>query len=338
MDNDKQISPANIFLKDDLLKNIHQAPEIYDLNVKFSKTKNNRNIKLWRFTAISIGVLFLFILVSSIIVEVQRNNIKININDFEDTNMLDSYSNSNKTLADIDGLRSKIKDMQNEKNDKIKQVNNNFDKQKNIIAAKRTGNDIKDKQIKDLQQITKRDIALINNKHNKSIEAKKKELSDLEKTLGKVDVKQLQEAKKIASTMDNQSALLNIEIEKVKVNYEAKIKDMESRNKDEIKNINKYYIDMISTLNDNKIEELNDLTLKYNPKIDDSRINEIFNSIDMSSDINIASLGKGEINILIKQRNDLFNKLYEVQYTNSIPDLIKAIDIIDRKIIETSVK
>ena len=338
MDNDKQISPANIFLKDDLLKNIHQAPEIYDLNAEFSKTKNNKNVKLWRFTTISIGVLFLFILISSIIVEVQRNNIKININDFEDTNLFDSNSNSNKTMQDIADLRSKISDIQNEKNDKIKLINNNFEKQKSIINAKRAGNDIKDKQIKDLDQTIKRDIALINNKYNKSIEAKKKELSDLEKNLGKIDVKQLQEAKKIASTMDNQSALMNIEIEKVKVNYEAKIKDMETRNKEELKNLNKYYTDMISTLNDNKTEEINDLILKYNPKIDDSRINEIFNTIDMSSDINIAALGKGEINILIKQRNDLVNKLYEVQYTNSIPNLIKAIDIIDKKIISASVK
>src|SRR5574344_2675166 len=94
MDNDNKVdkkmhqhNEVLLFLKDELQPLSHDKPHSYDLETEYAKTRKNKTTSIWILMIAAVIVVGLFAFGISKYVDYTNNNIKININAFDDLNL-----------------------------------------------------------------------------------------------------------------------------------------------------------------------------------------------------------------------------------------------------------
>ncbi|OHD06669.1 MAG: hypothetical protein A2086_05950 [Spirochaetes bacterium GWD1_27_9] len=355
MDNDKQIekkqSLTSLFLRENITDIEGVKPELYNLEDEFAKTKKNKNILIKliiiAFVASSILLAFSF----AKIIENRSQKKGINIAVFEDTNLKDLLNIAKKNENDLTNAKKELSDLEVELRQKIVEIKSDTAKQLEIVSTEKVSDEEKAEKINQIKRVENSRIYSVSYTYKEKIDRKKKEIEEFQNKVDEYDKRQMNLAKKNEEILNNQQQLFDIEINKTKDYYENKIGGMIKNYNNQINSLKSHHSKVVGILNNNYKKEIEDLVLKYNPLFTEEYLLDLI-KFDLSEDlVNILNLNyyddllnnenlfsEKEFNNLRKQidsRDVLMKRMYQIPYSNSVPDTLYKIGYFDRKIVES---
>ncbi len=315
-------------------------PELYNLSTEFEKTKRNKNM----FTKI---VIIAFIIVISLVVfafsryiDKQDKNVKLDIQEFEDTNLRDILTLAKKSENALEKAKLELEDLISRKNSEITDIKNDILREKEILASQDIDQADKDEQLIQLNEREKLGIKKINGEYNLRIRDKQEEVARLTKEQEILDKKKIDNARNKEDIIDVQTKLAELEKDNLKTFYQGRLKSTINSYNYKLDSQKTYYDRVIRIMEQNHKKEIDKLTLKYNPIYDDKTTVNIlnkeilpvtkFNSADPDSVIFKDKLVDAEAAERMKNYAEdnryLISLLSGNGYINSVPDILKVTD------------
>ena len=311
---------------------LEEKIKLYNLEEEFAKTKKNKDI----FSTLLFILFILLISVSSLalIFQSQKGSQKLSVDiaDLEDINILEILNTTRSYEDDLARIRVELEDLQKKKERDILDVKEDIKKRIdyiNITQKKQTQEKID--TINNLKKEQTKRINNINEAYRPKIEKKEKEIKILEEKLKIFD------QEKIKVAQDKEDIILSDDQVK-----DYQIKEIEKKYQNDVKKETDYYKKRIERLEDYYKNLINDVTLKYNPILTDQNIVNILNK---DRDVSITYENKlssdyiypnkdiiGNLREMQEELGLVHNQLNDIPFENSVPDLLRRIEQLEKKI------
>ncbi len=319
---------TTIFIKDD--SNNNAPPELYDLDLEFANTKNNKN----KITIVSL-IIFTLIFIAAAYgvtkyIEYQNSQIPISINAFEDVNLREIFDKAKQYEKQMRDAVRDLDDLYIKKEAAINELNRNADSAISIIEEDNPAN--KTSQIKQIEIELTESLQREEEFWSTEITMAKARISSIQEKIDSYDTRILEKAKEQESIINNQQQRFDMEMEQSVKYYEDKIKGLQDDHLNQIDNISLTNKDIISTIRRKNEENVVSLEDKYNPDftedylfIDETSEQEVSPFKFVSEDIRDIIFNEGllirddvESQITdIYQAENTFLRLREIPYYNS---------------------
>lgn len=342
MDNDNKVTTGKSnytarFLKEDLLP-AQKPPQIYNLDSEFAKTKKNVSVGFYVLFIGFIGLLVVFTIFLSRYIDTKNRQVEINITDFQDVNLKDLLTRNEQNQDKLSGVRQELSLLKQELQDKIIQLKDNDSREKELLLTQSLTDAEKTVKITEINAKTEKAIQTLRSSYEWRIRDKENEIARLSTNVSTDHAVLLENAEKSDTLLDNYNKLHKIQMEKQRLSYENRIREIESDHGKEIVNLTNYYQKYITAL-----------VLKYNPIFKSDKVNAIINSADGQSDGEVSSKDysatledegvSDEVSLeLLKLRISnytlLMDQFLQIPYTNSVAPALKKLNKLSKQILQ----
>lgn len=325
MDNDNKIIQPSEFLPD-IIEEDQNVNKLYDLSEEFEKTKHNKS----SFTLIVI-ILFISGLTGiawglTHFIEKYNENLSIDINDFEDINLVDLLNATKKYENDLNLINQEIENIRENQKKEIDTIRKETDQKITTLETTETNQRKKEETralyIREREKKEQNILA----KYQTTILKKEQERNLVLARIESYDKRQLEKAKKSEEVLQNQQKLHDIELQKTVTEYETKIATLQKQYQTEIYNLNRKHT-----------RETAHLIATYNPVVTDAtldsvlQINNELPGNDLYIQFSKLSTDAPELKQPLQtnaeklhQFDMMYDKLKATPYINSVPALLKG--------------
>lgn len=316
MGNDKQINNAlekskSVFLPE-LIENPEGKPILYSLESEYAKTRKNTPFLLYLFIA---GFVVLIIVVSMIFISVRQRmgkNIDIDIKEFEDVKLKELIESSRKNEDQIALVRKDISLLEEDYQNKVEKINQEFNRLKEGIAAKEMSATERSAQISIIESDKNIKLKTAESDYHTKKKEKEKEISTIESKLKDFGTNVMAKAKQYKDILGGEGKLRSMEMNSITANYEKKIRDLKEAQR----------------------KEREDLILLYNPVFREKALQEIIQkpvpdaktkaqyfsgiSDDLAMENAISKEGLSALSDEMKREIALKERMKQIPYINSV--------------------
>ena len=141
-----------------------------------------------------------------------------------------------------------------------------------LINTERISQDEKNQKIRAANAREARRIDAIRAAYNPKIQEKNKAIKTIQSKIDEYDSRQVEKARKQEEVLNNQQRLFNMELEKTTKYYEERIATLNAKYNKDTTALKDYHKNYVAALEANHKKEVDNLTLKYNPKIADPAV------------------------------------------------------------------
>jgi hypothetical protein len=257
MGNDKQIKNAlektkAVFLPE-IIENPEGKPVLYSLESEYAKTRKNTPFLLYLFIA---GFVVLIIVISMIFISVRQRmgkNVDIDIKEFEDVKLKELIESSRKNDDQIASVRKDISLLEEDYQNKVEKINQEFERLKEGILAKEMPQSEKKAQLSAIENDKDIKLRKAGSEYTSKKKEKEKEISDIEKKLKDFGSNVMEKARQYKDILGGEGKLRSMEMNRLSAEYEKKIRDLKEEHR----------------------KEKEDLILLYNPVFREKDLQEI---------------------------------------------------------------
>jgi G3E family GTPase len=316
MGNDKQIKDSlerskAVFLPE-IIENPEGKPVLYNLESEYAKTRKNTPFLLYLFVA---GFVVLIIVVSMVIISVkQRLNrpAEIGITEFEDVKLKELIDSSRKNEDKVDQIRREVSLLEEEYNEKIEKINQEFDRLREDIMAQEMNETDKNSKMTSLSNDKNKKLKTAENEYVAKRREKEGEISTMEMKLKSIGSSMTDSAKKYKDILGGEGKLHKMEIQNLKNTYEKKLRDQREADRRERESLVLLYNPMF------KEKNLTDILQKTVPDVKEK--NQYFAGIDDELAVEKAATKEQIAKMVedIKKKNALNERLKQIPYKNSV--------------------
>ncbi len=343
MDNERKVNEIepkskNIFLD---WKNLEIGnKELYDLEKEFSATKKNRN-----YLVIVTILIFLIVFVGTAYavtryIQESGRIVPIEIKDFEDVNLKDILDIAKNYEQSLSKARKELKELNDGLALSIDEEKGKTERETQIIRESGRSDDEKRSALASVRRKERNNIAALEIKYGKQIEAKEKEISEIEKAIASYDATVLEQAREQEELLNNQRKMADLEMAETVGNYENRISEMEKRYDSEITSLKRDNQRLVSVLKKRYSNELDAQFKKYNPVFEKEKYLKILSEKgsavvpEYADDKSVRILDENRIisaDNLAGVRKDaadietILKRLKEVPYENSVPEALEKL-------------
>lgn len=315
MENDNEINQLiekskQTFLTDELLDQ-NTKPEIYSLETEFAETRKNRKpgfiLALFLFLAIIGAGSYFF----TVYIQSRSKQTVIPISDFEDINLQEILNKAKNTEAQLEFALKELNMLKSEKTEKIQGIKDSYQEKKVLLLKKNLASTELESQKAELARNRQKEIDEVSAEYDKKIKAKEEEIKTIRKNIAEHRKNLKKETEKVKAAINNYQRLFDLKLNKVRAEYEQKIKE---------------------------------LILLYNPYITERQIASILHSREYSSKSRLNSLLASDEYTKLMAREGawtsaqqtklkrsiqsnflLIDRLRKVPYKNSVPGALDRI-------------
>ncbi|OHD57394.1 MAG: hypothetical protein A2Y33_07885 [Spirochaetes bacterium GWF1_51_8] len=324
MGNDKQINQIinqakSNFLRGEVVDTTREVIE-YSLEKEFSKSKKNKRVLIvW-------AIIFFLVLLAGAsfftvqIIQQRQTNVQVDITEFEDLKLTELLKNSSSEKSRMKFLEQDIKQLKFQKDLELSQIYSETDQLIEIAKQKGMSPAETEAEIAALKKQGQAKAYSAESKYDSKIAMKQEEVDDIKQNLST-----MKDAPGAASSGEEAAyseyeKIFEIRLEKTKLYYEQKIKEMNKQHLTDISKIQKLHKELIRVL-----------ILKYNPVIKEDNVKSLLVAkgapAGTSPEYNML-LGKE--NVLTKDEFDslkkkaanfitIYTRIAAVPYTNTVP-------------------
>ncbi len=336
------------FLRE-VIREIKERRKVYSLEEEFVKTKKNRK---WTILFIIGGFIVIFAAASIIVTQfIQRESktVRVSIADFEDVNLRDVLDVAKKNESEMKIARRELEDLRAEMDEKILEIRNKAGQDIEIISNKRISDSEKKAEIREIRLGEKRAVKEIEDEYGGMIMLKEEEIAKIQEGIDAYDARLIEQAQKQEEIFNNQARIYDIEMDKTVSYYNEKIDELTRNHEREILSAKAHQEELTSLLKKNHAQEIERLTLRYNPVFTSETINKILEQEIDEGFLAAPPLGEhqkilqreGVLNSVqlagmraqLSDLSLLIDKLQEVPYINSVPSALDHIEYLGYVII-----
>lgn len=319
MDNDIKIKESkNQIHKDVLLflnKELEQIQQTsdnntYNLEEEYGKTKNNKS----PFTYIVLFICFFCVagiaLIMNAVISKQNENITVNLQEFDDLNLRTLLDTVSKVQNSYDQAVQEKTNVVAKMEQELSRAKAQKDNDLFLLESLKLSKSAKAKQVEAIENQHKLRVSAIHSEYDPQVAALDSKIKTVAEQLGQFDNSKVQDAREKEKAFEAERQLYEIDKQKVRSEYEARIKDLNNTITDmQIKHDE----ELRSSIN--RLVELHKKELAtYDPVLNDSTANSIVAKTKETSKepFDAAQLKESGIyiNSSVSDAIDAFEKLY----------------------------
>ncbi len=310
-------------------KEISDKGASYDFEREFARTAKNRSpmvvITILATIALLVGAAFMV----TRLIERQTAAAPVDVTAFEDLNLKDILDTAKRNESEMERAKLEMERLDYELRTGLETAQRNQRAAVESIKALGFGADEESRRIAEANAAAAREEKRLRDGYTVQARAKKAEIAGLQKKIDEYDSRFTEQAKKQQELLDNERRLFEIDMNKQKALYEARIAELSAaRTRD------------VAALQRQKDELAASLTLRYNPKLIDERsaslltgykapsgigpqaeLHPYVESSGMAAEGTGAKLSRSYSNILF-----LSSQLRAVPYINSVPPALSRME------------
>lgn len=275
MDNGHKIdigkAEVKLFLKEEMLPSRMDAPDLYDLNTEYAKTRSKKMSFVTLVLLCCIAVVALITWGVVMFIEAENSNLEVDIAVFDDLNLKNLLDVVSKTQDKLDQNVKKKNQLNFELQNKINLAQLDRDADLQLIESLRMS--VSERKIREQEVIAMFDkqVAELNQEYQPQISFLEAQNADLTKQISSYDSKNVELAKEQEAAINSQRQAFEIEKKQLTDDYESIIADLmlqiESMQKSQLA----AQTTAIETL---KAQQENELAL-LDPKFTDKKANQL---------------------------------------------------------------
>jgi len=281
MDNDNEIKKPNDFEVKDLveqskliflrevIEDFRRQQALYDAGTEFAKTKKNRSPIV---PLVVLGMTLLFVLGAvavTLYIQETSKRITVGIQEFEDVNLKDVLDSAKRNEQEMQQAKRDLEALNQSMESEIAAVREETRHEIDLIAAERITQAEKDRRTQAARAREARRIDAIRASYNPRIQEKNKAIKAIQARIDEYDSRQVEKARKQEEVLNNQQRLFKIELDKTTKYYEDRIATLNAKYDKDTSALRTYHKNYVTTLQDNHAKEIENLILKFNPKLTD---------------------------------------------------------------------
>ena len=279
MDNGNKIDidkpEVKLFLQEDLLPARMSAPDLYDLNTEYAKTKSKKISFTAKVLLCCTAVVALLTYGVVFYIQSANSNIKVDIAVFEDLNLKNLLDVVAKTQTKLDQAIKKKNQLEFKLENEIKLVQLEKDSDLQLLDSLRMTALTRKSKEEEINTNFEQQILEINEKYLPQIENLKIQIEDLTAQIASYDSKNVEMAKQQEAAINSQKQAFELEKEAIIAEYDATIENL----MDQIEILSTVQFttqgEAIASL---KKQQANELAL-LDPIFTDEKANEIVSTI-----------------------------------------------------------
>jgi hypothetical protein len=353
MGDDKQVRDLSKVAKEIFLKDAEhidaEKPQLYNLENEFARTRANRSLRVvflvLGFVVLAVGATIFL----TLYIDRQNRRIKVDIADFEDVTLKDLLSSARKNEDELNAATQALADAQAELAVKNQVVANDIAGKIALVDAQGLSQQDHDAAVQKLRDQQKAQLAGLAAAYAPIFKKRQADIDAAQKKIDAYDTRQMEAAKKQAEVLNNQERLHDLELNQIKAEHEARLKDLADSSAQQIAALKANQASVINALNEKYKKDIAALILKYNPVFDTPTLKAL---IALPMEAGIASTLTGlsarltagkyadpriftAIQDSLAKRSALFDRISQIPYQNSVPAALARLDYFDRLIMKT---
>ena len=281
MDNDNEIKKADdvevkdlveqsklVFLRE-VIDDFRRKQALYDAGTEFAKTKKNRSPIV---PLVVLGMTLLFVLGAvavTLYIQEMSKKITVGIQEFEDVNLKDVLDAAKRNEQDMQQAKRELETLNRGMEVEIQTVRDETRRELELIGTERISQDEKNQKIRAANAREARRIDAIQANYNPKVQEKNKAIKAIQAKVDEYDSRQVEKARKQEEVLNNQQRLFKMELDKTTKYYEDRLAALNAKYDKDTTALKDYHKNYVTALEANHKKEIENLTLKYNPKITD---------------------------------------------------------------------
>jgi DNA repair exonuclease SbcCD ATPase subunit len=364
MDNDREITKADqttdiverskmVFLRE-IINEFSRRQQQYDLESEFARTRKNRTIAI---PLIIAGLILVFgVLVTLVTQYIQTSSlaIQVDIDDFADVNLRDILDEAQRLQNQLDSAERELQALRENTETQIRQVERARDRDIGLLAESDLTANQRVTRERQLRAAAEQEIERITAESREEIAAFEERIEGLRSDIAQYDSRRLEQAREQEEVLNNQQSLFELEMNELRGRYETQISRLTSEYEREIDELERFQEEFARTIRARHAEELArlrarheqeivDLTLLYNPIVDEPRVRPLLGATAPPGASTFrgpvsfravlqeeGALRAAEYRALVRQYEDvmaLVARLQEVPYENSVPAVLRQLEL-----------
>lgn len=235
MDNDNKIKTNDIghnevllFLKDELQPLSHDKPHSYNLEAEYAKTRKNKNKSVWILMACSVVAVILFAFGLSKYVDYTNDNIKVDIDEFNDLNLRNLLDIVSQTKEKYDSALKEKSQLVAQYTYEEQQAEQKRDADLFTLQSLKLNKTETQKRTAAIQKEYKDTIASLHERYDIQISTQENLVNQYQSQLAEYDSNKVTQAQKLEAAVDSQRQLNEIEKAQLVAKYESDIQNLRS--------------------------------------------------------------------------------------------------------------
>ena len=216
-------------------------PALYSLEREFKNSKKNRSIKFLLLVLAFLSVVVVTAVIITSIVQQRSKNFRVDISSFQDLNLKDLLSSSQKQESDLSAARKELNSLESVYQGKMNRIKRDYEELKQIIRARDISSEEKIRQIKRLDMDYSAQRAEVVKKYSPKISEKSGEIKKLQDEIRKNNEKLGNSSNKNIKIIEEDLKLNDLERKKMSGSYENRIDEMSESNREEIESLIRKY-------------------------------------------------------------------------------------------------
>jgi len=317
--------------------------------VEFARTRSNRSLRtlllVLGFVVVAVGATVFL----TVYIQDQNRRISVDISDFEDVTLKDLLSSATKNQDDMDAAKQTLSDTQQEFAAKTKAVTDDTSAQVAVVDAQGLSDVDHTAAVQKLNDAQKVSLAALSAHYSPLIRQQQATIADIQKKIDAYDQQKIDAAKKSEDVLNNQAKLHDLELQKIKNYYEAKLKEADIRYNTDTSLLKENQAKIVQTMADKQKRDVAALVLKYNPVFETDTLKALLASPmsgDASSSLPVlaSQLAQGSyipagtfdgMQTAVTQRATLYSRIARIPWENSVPSAIGHLDFLDRFLVHS---
>ncbi len=335
MDNENKIEKVEaqkLFLHKNLPVDESQGT-LYNLTEEYAKTRKNKQWLVYLLIVLFIGFSVAATLFFADYAKKQSQKEQVEFSEFKDLKLKDLLNASRKNKGRLDDLKQELNDLITEQQQRILQIKDNMSKEKELLLNQALDMESRLTQLNLINQKEQHQTASVVWKYKRKIKNKQAEIEKYKKMMQQVDKNLMNSAKKSEELLNNYQKVQDLKIKKVHRYYKGRIAVIKKDYKKNIKALKEYEQQLTAVL----INRFNP-TFRTEPLVTIlARTNFSYTNFNSEKEISLqwvndGVLTKDEFSRLktdIAHYHFILTALSRVSYTNSVPDSLKQMNLLE---------
>jgi len=298
------------------ISNIDGGSEVYSLENEFSKTRKNKNWRVFVIVLIFILLIAAFTSIFTYYTGEKDKNIDISITEFDDLRLKEILNSSRLAENNIQIRNNELQSLIVEMKNKILDINNRYLAKENSILDKNMSPAVTREKILELKIAEQKEINGTKAQYDSKINEKRNQINKIESEKRAEEIK-IEQAKKKLGNIGDESKI-----------YAMKMKSLSDSSQSGLSTMADYYNRYVKylILKYNPIFSSNDLRMNIdkNSKLNESKNLRDFDDLFQKENV-ISRKRFDDLHIKIYEHDLLVQRLIGVGYENSVPPTLKSI-------------
>ncbi|MGL4370810.1 MAG: hypothetical protein ACRCUT_14225 [Spirochaetota bacterium] len=242
MGNDKQIKvketgsileQAKAAFLPQMFKDPEAKPHQYDLENEYERSKKNKPYFLYVFVAAFIALILISSIIIIVVIQNKSRKIELNIRDFEDVKIKELIDSSKKSETEIDQLRRDLTEIDNNYNDKIDRIGQEFDRLSVSLSMSEISDGERAAKLKAAEAERDAKLKKAGDGYNADRKVKTSQIAAKQRRINEGGSAAVSAKKSYGNIFGGENRLFKMQIDKVSNEYEDRLrKDKEQTRKD----------------------------------------------------------------------------------------------------------